>query len=166
MGIVRAGTPRGRIEYLLRQAAEDWVDLNFDGPGLLGLATTNNEFLMLAEKVWYEVLIESEWVPDPPAPIPRPYKKPLAKEDLPEDGLYILYYHLKDLPNGERDHLYIGKSIRVRKRQQEHQNNSPWWNEIDCMRFDMLPDQKSLDEAEIQAIKTLRPKYNKAHNND
>lgn len=167
MSIIRAGSPRGRIEYLLRQAAEDWIDLNFDGPGLLSHATTDNEFLKIAEKMWYEVLIESEWVPDPPlrSRQPRPYKKPIIKDDLPEDGLYILYYHLKDLPDEGRECLYIGKSIRVRKRQQEHQSSSPWWNEIDCMRFDILPDQRSLDEAEVQAIKTLHPKYNKVHNN-
>lgn len=170
MSITRSGTPLERVESLLEKAAELWIAENCDGPGLLefedSLPSSQNRFLPLAEHIFHEVLhssvyVRPYWIPKPPDP-----RKPIEDicDSVPEDGRYILYYHM-GLTDDNCEYLYIGKSIRCTKRQNEHKKSSKWWNEISYMEFDPFNDQASLDEAEVIAIKRFQPKYNVRHKN-
>jgi hypothetical protein len=62
--------------------------------------------------------------------------------------------------------LYIGKTIDRFRRLDTHCRRQPWAAEINNIRFDdtYFADDAALSSAEISAIRTERPKYNKVHN--
>jgi hypothetical protein len=60
--------------------------------------------------------------------------------------------------------LYIGKSIAVLGRIEQHRRNSKFFEEAASMTMERYPDETSLGLAEIEAIRTERPPYNIAHN--
>lgn len=60
--------------------------------------------------------------------------------------------------------LYIGKSIAVFGRIEQHRRNSKFFDEAASMTMERFPDEATLGLAEIEAIRTERPPYNVAHN--
>jgi hypothetical protein len=95
----------------------------------------------------------------------KPYDQIVAPNRQPADGEFVLYWHMSyDDENDWGGTLYIGKSRVVHSRQQSHRKSSPWWNQIDYMDFEPFDDQRSLDEAEVTAIRRFRPRYNVTDN--
>jgi len=62
--------------------------------------------------------------------------------------------------------LYVGKSISLFARIESHRNRSRFFDEATKMTIERYPDQLSLAEAEVRAIRSERPPYNVAHNRE
>jgi hypothetical protein len=61
--------------------------------------------------------------------------------------------------------LYIGISKRFGKRWEDHAREQPWWGEMRRLSVDAWHQSRTAaEEAEENAIKAERPKYNKTHN--
>jgi len=60
--------------------------------------------------------------------------------------------------------LYVGKSIQLFGRIEQHRRNSKFFDDATSMTMERYPDEISLGIAEIEAIRTERPPYNVAHN--
>lgn len=60
--------------------------------------------------------------------------------------------------------LYIGLTADVGRRVAQHRDGRPWWVEVVRITLEQFPDRRSVIEAERNAIKTERPKYNVTHN--
>ena len=74
---------------------------------------------------------------------------------------YILYRAY-----GEKDELlYVGKSKTIMSRITSHLAKSDWKLRVVKLLFEDFKDEKTLDDAEIKAIKKEKPMYNKTHNN-
>lgn len=78
------------------------------------------------------------------------------------DEQYVLYRHYNEA--GEL--LYVGVSSRVMRRTREHEKNSAWFGDTFKISIERFPNRDHLLEAEKQAIKNERPKYNIVHNRD
>jgi hypothetical protein len=59
--------------------------------------------------------------------------------------------------------LYVGISGEWRTRLHQHERNSEWWDEASFIKLERFPDRKSVEEAEIRAITTEMPIWNKAY---
>ena len=71
--------------------------------------------------------------------------------------LYRIYGHDQSL-------LYIGISGNPGRRFREHQDSQPWWDETSGAKFEHFETREQAEQAEILAIQSEFPKYNKAHN--
>lgn len=72
------------------------------------------------------------------------------------------YVYMISSADGEL--LYIGMAADVKKRIADHKYSSKFWrNDCQVFSFEASTRRQALDY-EAQAIKTLRPKYNKMHN--
>lgn len=60
--------------------------------------------------------------------------------------------------------LYIGKSMNVFGRIEQHRRNSRFFEEAATMTMERFPDALALGEAEVAAIRSEHPPYNVAHN--
>lgn len=73
--------------------------------------------------------------------------------------LYELYRHF-DI--AERL-LYVGMASRAVNRLAAHRSKGRWFDDIVTVRIERFPDKDSCRDAEIKAIKTEGPIYNKKH---
>lgn len=62
--------------------------------------------------------------------------------------------------------LYIGKSIAVLARIVSHRNRSSFFDQAAQMTMERYPDEMTLAEAEVIAIRAERPPYNIVHNRE
>jgi excinuclease UvrABC nuclease subunit len=62
--------------------------------------------------------------------------------------------------------LYVGKSIRVLSRIEQHRQGSKFFDEATSMTLERFPDEVSLGIAEVEAIRAEKPIYNIVHNRD
>lgn len=62
--------------------------------------------------------------------------------------------------------LYVGKSIRVLSRIEQHRQGSRFFDEATSMTLERFPDEVTLGLAEIEAIRTEKPVYNIVHNRE
>lgn len=67
-----------------------------------------------------------------------------------------LYRHF----NKAGELLYIGVSCRILQRVKEHSKHSHWWLEIARIEIEHFKDRAEVLEAEREAIKNEKPKYN------
>lgn len=84
--------------------------------------------------------------------------RPLCTELLPSPGVRAWVYAFW---NADRELLYVGKVVRLSYmgRLDEHSHKAPWWGEVVFFSAQEVP-VADVAEAESQAIRTLRPKYN------
>ncbi len=61
--------------------------------------------------------------------------------------------------------LYIGSSKRVDRRTMQHKHTTVWWNEIKDITIENYACLQEARQAEKQAIKKEKPKYNKLKSN-
>jgi ribosome-binding protein aMBF1 (putative translation factor) len=70
-------------------------------------------------------------------------------------------------PFGDDDALlYIGISETFGRRWTQHAQVQPWWPEVRRQAIDWLSDRDSAEDAEREAIKVERPRYNILHNQE
>lgn len=62
--------------------------------------------------------------------------------------------------------LYVGKSISVLSRVEQHRNNSEFFDEATTMTIERYPDERTLADAEVAAIRAERPTYNIIYNRE
>lgn len=59
--------------------------------------------------------------------------------------------------------LYVGITGDPESRFHAHSSDKPWWGHVATIKLERFPSRKALAEAEIIAIQSERPKYNRAH---
>lgn len=59
--------------------------------------------------------------------------------------------------------LYIGITNNIPHRLRSHSELQPWWEEVASATMEHYPDRDALEEAERSAIRTERPRHNKAY---
>ncbi|MFV8317046.1 GIY-YIG nuclease family protein [Mycobacterium sp. 23] len=59
--------------------------------------------------------------------------------------------------------LYVGITNSPRDRFSQHRSTAPWWKEATNITLTRYTNRNELAAAEIQAIKTENPKYNRTH---
>jgi len=62
--------------------------------------------------------------------------------------------------------LYVGKSIRLLSRIEQHRRNSKFFDEAASMTIERFPDELTLGLAEVDAIRSEKPLYNILHNRE
>lgn len=62
--------------------------------------------------------------------------------------------------------LYIGIAANFGDRWQRHGRQQPWWPEVRRQTVEWHPDRDSAEDAEAQAIRNERPRYNVIYNQD
>ena len=60
--------------------------------------------------------------------------------------------------------LYIGITDKFGTRWQQHARLQPWWPEVRRQTVEWHPDRDAAEDAEEEAIRTERPRYNVTHN--
>lgn len=60
--------------------------------------------------------------------------------------------------------LYIGITLKPSSRWKHHAKNKPWWHEVAVITVEAFPNREAVEEAEREAIRIQRPKYNVVHN--
>lgn len=60
--------------------------------------------------------------------------------------------------------LYVGISGKWSERLHAHEKTSEWMEKADWVKIERYPDRESVSAAEIEAIRTEKPIYNKEHN--
>jgi hypothetical protein len=60
--------------------------------------------------------------------------------------------------------LYVGMSLSLIVRQSGHKRSAPWFKQIASQTVEWYPDEPTAHAAEIAAIRSENPKYNKQHN--
>lgn len=73
-----------------------------------------------------------------------------------------LYKH----KNADGHIIYVGVAKNIGARSAQHLNNSEWQAEIASIDVEWYENSLLAELMEIKLIKSLRPKYNKAHNNN
>jgi len=73
-----------------------------------------------------------------------------------------LYKHKDDQGNI----IYVGVAKSIGARSAQHLNNSEWQAEITSIDVEWYENSLLAELMEIKLIKSLRPKYNRAHNNN
>lgn len=82
--------------------------------------------------------------------------KPLQVAPRPRHDSHDLYRHW----SVAGDLLYVGRSLNAVRRLSQHRR-SPWYQEIATVTIDKFPSEEAVHEAEVRAIRTERPRYNK-----
>jgi PHD/YefM family antitoxin component YafN of YafNO toxin-antitoxin module len=59
--------------------------------------------------------------------------------------------------------LYIGMTDEPLRRNEQHAFDKPWWPEVATTKLEWHPTREAAAEAEIAAIKTEDPLYNRLH---
>jgi predicted GIY-YIG superfamily endonuclease len=59
--------------------------------------------------------------------------------------------------------LYVGISLNPGARWKQHRADKPWWTEVANVTVEHHPDRQSVMDAEREAIKRERPRYNRLH---
>lgn len=59
--------------------------------------------------------------------------------------------------------LYVGITNSPRSRLRDHRAYSPWWDRSTTITLTRFSNRIELEAAELDAIKTEHPKYNRAH---
>lgn len=72
-----------------------------------------------------------------------------------------LYRHFSE----EGELLYVGVSLTVPARTHAHSNLSSWFDDVVRIEIERFETIKDAWEAETEAIRNERPKYNKTENN-
>lgn len=67
--------------------------------------------------------------------------------------------------NKDGEIIYVGVSDSAHNRSAQHLSTSKWREEIATIDVEWVPNRLIAEVKEIQYIKELRPRYNKAHNN-
>jgi prevent-host-death family protein len=58
--------------------------------------------------------------------------------------------------------LYVGISSNPDERLKQHASTAPWWKEVASHAVERHPDRAAAAAAELEAIKTEGPQYNRA----
>jgi predicted GIY-YIG superfamily endonuclease len=68
--------------------------------------------------------------------------------------------------NGIGELLYVGKTVDLKARFEQHAASKPWWHEVDMSRTLVTwhPSEEAALRVEEHEIKTRLPRYNKQHN--
>lgn len=64
--------------------------------------------------------------------------------------------------NGEL--LYVGVTLDPSARWKQHRADKAWWHEVAGIKIAHFPDRRSVLDAEREAIKAEKPRYNVVHN--
>lgn len=98
-------------------------------------------------------------LPDPP----DLQKLVTARRKRRECGLYRHYGHASD---GTPVLLYVGISNRPDIRESQHEADKPWWRYVDLRlsTLETLPDRKTAERTELDAIARERPVFNEVGN--
>lgn len=83
------------------------------------------------------------------------YKSPLLRE-YNEHVLYRFF-------SADGALLYVGITNSPRDRFSQHRSAAPWWEEATSITLTRYTNRNELAAAEIHAIKTENPKYNRTH---
>lgn len=75
--------------------------------------------------------------------------------DATPTTLYRLYDESGDL-------LYVGISVRPFQRVKEHRGDKEWWTQVASQTFTHYHTRDEAADAELEAIRTEHPRYNKA----
>jgi hypothetical protein len=75
----------------------------------------------------------------------------------PEGGTAVVYRFY----DGEGSLLYVGCTVRPAVRLRAHQRRQPWWDEVEDSEIIWYPDMDQAADAELRAIHSERPVYNK-----
>ncbi|WP_197508013.1 GIY-YIG nuclease family protein, partial [Mycobacterium sp. 1245801.1] len=59
--------------------------------------------------------------------------------------------------------LYVGITGDPSARFSAHRHTQPWWEEVATIRIERFPTRDEAARAEVVAIQTERPKYNRTH---
>ena len=65
--------------------------------------------------------------------------------------------------DSEENLVYVGITNDWKHRFHDHERQARWWSEVAKVTFERYEDRESVSAAEIKAIKTEQPKYNKQH---
>lgn len=60
--------------------------------------------------------------------------------------------------------LYVGISLNPGARWKSHRSDKPWWTEVANVSVEHYPNRTAVMDAEREAIKAERPRYNRVHN--
>lgn len=81
----------------------------------------------------------------------------MARTEYPEAFRdFVLYRFWAD-----NELLYVGRSVRAFERMKQHQHGSDFFHLADCVTLERFESAALLDEAERDAIRCEKPKYNK-----
>jgi predicted GIY-YIG superfamily endonuclease len=75
------------------------------------------------------------------------------------EGANFLYRHF----NKEGKLLYVGITNRVGRRIKDHVKTSGWFERVKSITLESFDTREDVVQAEIKAIKTENPEYNKQH---
>jgi predicted GIY-YIG superfamily endonuclease len=62
--------------------------------------------------------------------------------------------------NAENELLYVGATTNPGARYNEHSKMQPWWDQAAMIKLEHLSSHEELAIAEVEAIKSEKPKYN------
>lgn len=79
-----------------------------------------------------------------------------------EVGTFTWRHILYRFFNTAGDLLYVGRTNSITTRFDDHARKQPWWGDVADCTTEFHPDLPSLIEAELTAIRTENPLYNKA----
>lgn len=160
-----------KIQALLEEVAQIWIDENgYDGyvGGLDSVVVpygrmVDNTYFSLHKKrfpkAWmgYNLHdpIEAQMLEDD-----LEMKRFMGGEVTPANDTFTVYVHWDEC----EDPLYVGKTKRFRTRQGTHRAKAPWWKEIGSITYEVCDSEEEMGRLEVETIKKLKPKYNKAHN--
>jgi len=153
------------ISVLLNQAAELFIDEYGHDNYVAGRTGTLVPFLRAAELAYFPAhkrRFPNRWDGhrDPPGS-PRAKVQSLLRnygELTPVDGDPVVYGHY----NTDGSPIYVGKTFHFFDRQKAHRGSSHWWEEIEEIVW-VIVTRESIDSAEKNSIRILKPKYNIAH---
>lgn len=97
----------------------------------------------------------------------RTYREVPEAHDLCDDCIFADYlppYELYRFYAADGSVLYIGQTCNFLARLRGHYTSSPWWPEVDRWTREPYESLGDVLDAEILAIQTEAPKYNRQHN--
>jgi hypothetical protein len=70
---------------------------------------------------------------------------------------------LSRMYGADRELLYIGISKPFPSRMKHHATNKPWWYDVSDIHLEHFENEATASEAEVEAIRNERPRYNVVH---
>lgn len=85
-------------------------------------------------------------------------KRPIADGDEKPNALYRFF-------DAENELLYVGITCNPSARIKAHKSDKEWWADVASMTMEHFDTREELEEAERNAIRIERPRFNIIHNN-
>ena len=94
--------------------------------------------------------------------VPSPQNGLFGSDELPSKRRKQQRHYLYRFFDAKDRLLYVGESWNAAARAKQHRANQPWWVQVRNMTVEQYPSHESAVAAEADAIRTERPRYNRA----